>query len=82
MAGGTGEGEQEEEDVRYVKKEEKERKQEEGGEEQSLQNSEPQLRQGSTLHGGFSCAGSSPPFLALLYPGPGPVPGVSSLPLA
>ena len=55
--------------VRYMKG------QEEGGEEHSLQTSEPQLRQDFTFHRGFSCAGSSPPscltqVLALLLGSP------------
>ena len=51
--------------------------QEEGREEQSLNTSEPHLRQGFILCAGFSCAGPFPPCLP--RPGPGLAPGVSSL---
>ena len=51
--------------------------QEEGREEQSLNTSEPHLRQGFVLRAGFSCAGPFPPCLP--RPGPRLAPGVSSL---
>lgn len=57
--------------VRYMKGQEE-------GKEQSLQTSEPQLKEDFIIHGGFACAQSSPPCLP--HPGPGSASVVSSIP--